>query len=94
MKYNHKFCSICEIVEDAFCAGPQKTFIFYANHFIYVLQKRSRNKLCLESHDTYCLFRMFFSLVNNKTNFVFGRLIFGGPVIPLVLTGKSLSAIK
>ena len=67
MKSNHQFCSICEIVEeDGFSAGPQKAYIFYVNHFLYVLQKKSRNKLCLESHDTYALFRMFFSQVYNK----------------------------
>ena len=58
MKYNHEFCSICEIVgEDRFYAGPQKTYIFYANRFLYVLQKIFRNKLCLEPHDTYGLLK-------------------------------------
>ena len=67
MKYNHKFCSICEIVgEDRFSAGPPKTYIFYANRFLYVLQKKSRNKLYVEPHDTYVSFKMFFSRVNNK----------------------------
>ena len=67
MNQNHKFCPICEIVgEDAFSADPQKTFIFYANRFLYVLQKKSRNKLCVKPHDTYFLFVMFFSHVNNK----------------------------
>ena len=41
----------------------------------FVLQKKSRNKLCLEPHDTHVLFRMFFSQVNN--NFFFTA---GGPL--------------
>ena len=71
----------CEIVEDAStiksppskCKGPLKMYIFYANRFLYVLEKKSKNKLCLEPHDAYCLLRMFFSLVNNKKIFFFGR---------------------
>ena len=47
-----------------------KTYIFYANRFLCILQKKSRNKLCLRPHDTYCLFRIFFSQVNNKKIFV------------------------
>ena len=35
----------------------------------FVLQKKSQNKLCLEPHDTYVLFRTFFSHVNNKQLF-------------------------
>ena len=71
MKSNHQFCSICEIVgEDGSSAGPQKACIFYANHFLYVLQKKFRNKLCLESHDTNALFRTFFSQVYNKQFFL------------------------
>ena len=42
----------------------------------YVLQKKSWNKLCLEPHDTYVLFRIFFSPVNNK-RFYFQS---GGPL--------------
>ena len=34
--------------------------------FFYVLQKNSRNKLCVTPHDTELLFRTFFSQVNNK----------------------------
>ena len=41
-------------------------YIYYANSFLYVLQKNSRNKLCVRPHDTYFLFRTFFSQVNNK----------------------------
>ena len=36
---------------------------------LYVLQKNSRNKLCVRPRDTYFLFGMFFSLVNNKKYF-------------------------
>ena len=43
---------------------PQKAYNFCANHFLYVLQKNSRNKLCVSPHETYFLFRMFFSQVN------------------------------
>ena len=32
-----------------FLQDPLKAYIFYANSFLYVLQKKSRNKLCLES---------------------------------------------
>ena len=52
-----------------FPQGPEKNVIFYAIHFLYVLQKKSWNKLCLRPHDTYCMFRMFFSQVNNKKIF-------------------------
>ena len=48
-----------------FLQGPQKTYVFYANRFLYILQKESRNKLCLEPHDTYCLFRII--LKDNNT---------------------------
>ena len=44
-----------------FSQGNQKTYIFYTNCFLYILQKKSRNKLCVEPYDTYWLFRMFFS---------------------------------
>ena len=82
MKYSHQFCSICEIVrEDTFSADPPKAYIFYANHIIYVLQKKSRNKICLESYDTYVLIRTFFSQVYNKLLFLrrafpFSRTVF------------------
>ena len=49
-----------------FLQDPQKAYIFYAIRFLYVSQKKSRNKLCLEPHDTYILFRTFFSHVNIK----------------------------
>ena len=45
---------------------PQKAYIFYAIHFHYIFQKKSQNKLCLEAHDTYVLFRTFFSHINIK----------------------------
>ena len=45
---------------------PQKAYIFYAIHFLYISQKKSLNKLCLEPHDTYALFRTFFFHVNIK----------------------------
>ena len=48
-----------------FLQDPKKAYIFYANRFLYFLQKKSRNKLCLRPHDTYFLFRMFLSRVNN-----------------------------
>ena len=47
----------------------KKTYIFLANNFLYGLQKKSRNKLCLEPHATYILFRKFFSQLNNKRLF-------------------------
>ena len=49
-----------------FLQGPPKMNIFYANFFFYILWKKSRNKLCLEPHDTYVLFGTFFSQMNNK----------------------------
>ena len=52
--------------EIGFLQDPQKSYIFYAICFLYVSQKESRNKLCLEPHDTYVLFRTFFSHVNIK----------------------------
>ena len=42
-----------------------KNCIFFMQIVFYVLQKKSRNKLYLRPHDTYFLFIMFFSLVNN-----------------------------
>ena len=52
--------------EIGFLQHPQKAYIFYAIRSFYVSQKKSRNKLCLEPHDTYILFRTFFSHVNIK----------------------------
>ena len=52
-----------------FLQDSQKAYIFYAIRFLYAFQKKSRNKLCLEPHDTYVLFRTFFSQVNNKRVF-------------------------
>ena len=43
-----------------------KANIFYANRFLHILQKKSRNKLCLRPFDTYFLFKMFFSQVSNN----------------------------
>ena len=43
-----------------FLQDPLKANIFYANHFLYVLQKKLRNKLSLRPHDTDVLFRTFF----------------------------------
>ena len=63
IKSNHKFCSISEIVvEDNFPQDSQKAYIFYENNFLYVLQKKSRDKLCLEPCDRCVLFVTFFSL--------------------------------
>ena len=53
-----------------FLQGPLKMYILYANRFLYTLRKKSRNKLCLEPHYKYVLFRMFFSHMNNKRFFV------------------------
>ena len=64
---------ISENVEDTFSSGPLNMYIFNANIFFLVLQKKSRNELCLRPHDTYCLFIMFFSQVNNRKNFDSGR---------------------
>ena len=36
-----------------FPQGPVKTYIFFANRFLCVLQKKSWNKLCISRHDTY-----------------------------------------
>ena len=52
-----------------FLQDPQKAYIFHVNRFLYILQKKSINKLCLRPHDTYFLFRTFFSQVNNKDDF-------------------------
>ena len=48
---------------------PPKNVYFYVNRFLYVLRKKSGNKLCLEPPDTFVLFRIFFSPVNNKRFF-------------------------
>ena len=50
----------------------QIAYIFYANYFLYILQKNSKNKLSLEPHDLYVLFRTFFSQVNNKQKKITG----------------------
>ena len=47
--------------EIGFLQDPQKAYIFHAIRFLYVSQKKTQNKLCLEPHDTYILFRTFFS---------------------------------
>ena len=52
--------------EIGFLQDPQKAYIFYAIRFVYISQKKSRNKLCLEPHETYILFRTFFPHVNIK----------------------------
>ena len=57
--------------EIGFLQDPQKAYIVYAIRFIYVFQKKSRNKLSLERHDTYILFRMFISHVSIKWFFFF-----------------------
>ena len=57
-----KLCNKCIFPQDPL----KKAYIFYANRFLYVLQEKSRNKLCLRPNDTYCLFRMFFSPGNNN----------------------------
>ena len=49
-----------------FLQDPRKVYIFYAIRFLYISQKKSRNKLCLEPHYTYVLFRTFFSHINIK----------------------------
>ena len=56
--------------EIGFLQDPQKAYIFYAIHFLYVCQKKSWNKLCLEPHDTYIFFRTFFSHENIKRFFL------------------------
>ena len=61
--------------EIGFLQDPQKAYIFYAIRFLYVSQKKSRNKLCLELHDTYILFRTFFSHVNIKWYFFYRPII-------------------
>ena len=56
--------------EIGFLQYPQKAYIFYIIRFVYVSQKKFWNKLCLEPHDTYILFRTFFSHVNTKRFFL------------------------
>ena len=51
----------------------QKAYIFYAIRFLYVSQKKYRNKLYLEPHYTHVLFRTFFSHVNIKKQIKPGR---------------------
>ena len=60
--------------EDRFSAGPPEILYFLCKSFIYVLQKKSTNIVCLEPHDTYVLFRTFFSQVNNNPFFWIGQL--------------------
>ena len=55
------FFFFCKIVGGNI--SPKKGYISYAIHFLYVSQKKSQNKLCLELHDRYILSRMFFSHV-------------------------------
>ena len=45
---------------------PLKKYIFYAIRFIYVFQKKSRNKLWMGTHVNYFLFNAFFFQINNK----------------------------
>ena len=52
-----------------FLQDSQKAYIFCANCFLYVLQKKSRNKHNVGPHDTYVLFSTFFSQVTNKRFF-------------------------
>ena len=59
---------------------PQKAYIFNANYFLYVLQKKSRKKLCLEPHDAYVLFITLFCQLNNKLFF----LIWAVPLIYII----------
>ena len=51
---------------DRFPAGPPKSVYFLCNSFSLRVSEKSRNKLCLELHDTYVLFRTFFFHVNIK----------------------------
>ena len=70
-----KFVLSLKVWEElGFLQHPQKAYVFYAIHFLYISQKKSRNKLCLKLHDTYILFRTFFSYVNIKW-FFFDRSI-------------------
>ena len=71
MKSYHQICFICKIVGgDSFPAAPPKS-IFSMQFVFFVSQKKSRNILCLEPHDTYILFRAVFSHVNIKWFFFF-----------------------
>ena len=66
-KWNHQFCYICEIVGgDSFSAGSLKRIYFYAIRFLFVLQKKSENKLWIGTRAYYFLFNAFFSQVNKK----------------------------
>ena len=42
--------------------GPLKAYIFYANHFLYDLQKKSKNQNVFFYSYAYFWFRMFFFL--------------------------------
>ena len=66
IKSSNLFLSVKLWEEIGFLQDPQKAYIFHAIRFLYVSQKKSWNKLCLEPHDTYILFRTFFSHVNIK----------------------------
>ena len=69
-----------------FLQDPQKAYIFNAKRFFYFLQKKSRNKLYVGPHDTYVLFRMFFSQVNNKSFFfIAGCPLKVGNILPHTL---------
>ena len=61
-----KFVLSVKFEEIGFLLHPQKVYIFYAIRFLYVSQKKSRSKLCLEPHGTYLLFRTFLSHVDVK----------------------------
>ena len=61
-KYNKTIHFVLYVkMKNTFSQGPLKTYIFYANRFLYFLRKKSINKLCLRPHDTYSLFGMIFS---------------------------------
>ena len=49
-----------------FCRTLKKPIFSMQIIFFTFYRKKSRNKLCLEPHDTNVLFRTFFSQVNNK----------------------------
>ena len=75
LKYNDKFWSICEIEEDRFSAVPTKQQYFLCKSFSLHFTEKvwNKHKLCMRPHDTYVLFRTFFSQVN-KT-FFFQRMV-------------------
>ena len=59
--------------EIGFLPDSLEAYVFYANRFLYDLQKKFKNKNFLYYSYTYFLYRMFFSKVNNKTIFGGGR---------------------